>query len=132
MFCELKKIRKEMGLSINDVSQKLKIQKRYLEAIENGDYIHLPCRVYAVGFIKNYANFLKIDPTEIIAKFDDEIINGKHKQIPLFNENGENLKYSTENIQKFTKAAGEYFRNKSEAMLLILILVILIGILLII
>ena len=125
MIYDFKKIRKEMGLSIIDVSNKLKIQKRYLEAIEDGKYTQLPCRVYAVGFIRNYANFLKIDPTEMISEFDDEIINGKRTQIPLFNENCENLKHSAGDIRKLAETASQYFNDKFEAILLVLILTIL-------
>ena len=47
----LKKAREKRGLSIEQVSQALKIRKLFIESIEVGDFNRLPGMVYTTGFI---------------------------------------------------------------------------------
>ena len=53
--------RERQNLSIKDIEKGTSIRALYIEAIEKGDYKTLPGAVYTKGFIRNYANFLKID-----------------------------------------------------------------------
>ena len=39
-----------------------RIRARYLNALEEGDYADLPSQVYTQGFVRNYANYLGLDP----------------------------------------------------------------------
>ena len=57
----LEQKRKEKGLSLEEVEQATKIRKRYLHGLERDDYAVLPAGVYALGFLKTYANFLGLD-----------------------------------------------------------------------
>src|SRR3989344_1660862 len=57
----LKKIRSESRISLNDVSKNTKIQVKYLEYLENGEYNMLPPDVYARGLIRSYASYLGIN-----------------------------------------------------------------------
>ena len=58
----IKKAREKAGFSVEDVSERIKILSRYLEAIENNDVKSLPSRVYTLGFVKCYAEFLHLEP----------------------------------------------------------------------
>jgi transcriptional regulator with XRE-family HTH domain len=69
---ELKKIRKNKGLSLRHVADALRISESYLRAIEEKDYSKLPESVYAVGFIKNYASFLGISCEAAITQFKEK------------------------------------------------------------
>lgn len=57
----LKKARIEKGYTLDDLQQTTKIQKRYLEAIEQGNTEILPGRFYARAFVKQYADIVGLD-----------------------------------------------------------------------
>lgn len=64
----LKKKRIELGLSLEVVEEQTKIRKRYLEAIETGDWSVLPGDVYARGFVRAYAEAVGLDGRELLAQ----------------------------------------------------------------
>ncbi len=55
-----------MQLSVRDVSNRLKIRKKYIQAIESGDFQGLPGRIYIGGYIKTYAKFLNLDGDKML------------------------------------------------------------------
>lgn len=57
--------RERQGLSISRVSEILRINARYLEAIERDDPDSLPGGFFYRSFVRQYARFLKIDDEEI-------------------------------------------------------------------
>lgn len=57
---QLKQKRQEMGLSIEQVSHALHIRPRYLVALESDDWGDIPSEVQAKGFLRLYADYLKI------------------------------------------------------------------------
>lgn len=67
----LREAREEQGLSLDDIQEITKIQKRYLVAIEHDDFHALPGRFYARAFIKEYAQAVGLDPAIILADFDE-------------------------------------------------------------
>lgn len=69
MCSQFKIAREAKKAALEDVAEELKIQTYYLEAIENFDFHLLPESVYAIGFIKSYANFLGIDYTQAVSRF---------------------------------------------------------------
>lgn len=69
----LRKTREEKGLSLYDIQESTKIQRRYLEAIENGNLDALPGQFYARAFIRRYAEVLGINTEEILNQFSNEI-----------------------------------------------------------
>lgn len=78
----LREERERQGLSVIDVSERIKISRACLTAIEEGDESQLPHPVYAKGFVKNYAGLLGLDPVElgerlsrVYAVSDDHAIN---------------------------------------------------------
>ena len=53
--------RTEMNLSLKEVENSTSIRSNYLEAIEEGHISDYISGVYALGFIKQYAQFLGLD-----------------------------------------------------------------------
>ncbi len=69
----LKEARIAKGLSLDSLQETTKIQKRYLVAIEEGNFNILPGKFYARAFIKEYANAVGIDPNELLEEHKEEI-----------------------------------------------------------
>lgn len=69
----LKETREELDMSLDTLQEKTKIQKRYLMAIENGDFHVLPGSFYARAFIKEYAIAVGLDPNELLDQYQGEI-----------------------------------------------------------
>ena len=68
----LREARENTGRSVADVAQILRIRRVYLEAIEDGRFDELPGAAYAVGFIRSYATFLRLDVPTIVTRFKEE------------------------------------------------------------
>ena len=65
----LKNRRREMNLSLQDVEAATAIKRLFLEAIEEGNLENLGTKaVYALGFMRAYAEFLGIDPKDVAFK----------------------------------------------------------------
>ncbi|MDR0270009.1 RodZ domain-containing protein [Paenibacillus sp.] len=71
---QLKEARLKKGMSLDDVQEMTKIRKRYLEAIEAGDYKVLPGNFYVRAFIKTYAETVGLDP--------DLLLEGHKQEAP--------------------------------------------------
>ncbi|MCF8038203.1 MAG: DUF4115 domain-containing protein [Desulfohalobiaceae bacterium] len=69
---KLKTERERQGLTVSDIHDQLKIGPSSVEAIEAGDVDSLPHIVYYKGFVKNYANFLGLDPAEYLKPFEQD------------------------------------------------------------
>ncbi|NOV03098.1 helix-turn-helix domain-containing protein [Paenibacillus planticolens] len=66
----LRKTRLEKKISLDDLQEVTKIRKRYLEAIEEGNYKVLPGSFYVRAFIKSYAEAVGLDPTEVLNMYE--------------------------------------------------------------
>ena len=65
--------RERQNLSIKDIEKATSIRALYIDAIEKGEYKTLPGEVYAKGFVRNYANYLKLNANEIVNAFNEEM-----------------------------------------------------------
>jgi cytoskeletal protein RodZ len=78
----LQEARKEKGLSIEDVAEITKIQKRYLIGLEEGNYDIIPGKFYVRAFIKQYAEAVGLDPDQIFEEYQNEIPSAIHDELP--------------------------------------------------
>lgn len=65
-FAEL---RTKFGLSLQDISDRLHIRPRYLNAIEIGKLDELPGAAYARGYVHSYAAFLGLDANQVVGLY---------------------------------------------------------------
>jgi cytoskeletal protein RodZ len=63
---ELKRERELRQISLREVSESTKISFRYLEALEQNDFRHLPGGVFNKGFVRAYAEHIGIDPEAMV------------------------------------------------------------------
>lgn len=68
----LRSAREKMKLSLDDVSSAINVRVAQLQAIEDDRIDQLPGMTYAVGFVRSYAQFVKLDAQEIVATFKEE------------------------------------------------------------
>ncbi|MEK7397249.1 MAG: helix-turn-helix domain-containing protein [Candidatus Poribacteria bacterium] len=71
---QLKQIREDKNISLEEVANATKISKRYLQAIEEGNYSLIPGQTYVIGIIRNYARYLGLDPKPIIEQYSKLIL----------------------------------------------------------
>jgi len=67
----LQSIRKNRGVTIEDVADQLHLVPSSIRAIEHDDYSGFQAEVYIKGYLKAYAKFLSIDPDDIAKRYDD-------------------------------------------------------------
>lgn len=68
----LKTEREKKGLSLHEIGMSLKINPKILKAIEDGNPNDLPAKTFLRGFIKSYAQYLRLDVKEILDMFQAE------------------------------------------------------------
>jgi len=117
---KLKEARLSSGLSLDSLQETTKIQKRYLIAIEEGNLHILPGKFYARAFIKEYANAVGLDPSELVEEYKEEI--------PSTDE--ENVQYSR--LQRTRKEShADKGAGISSLIPTIIVVLLIIGILLV-
>ena len=66
---ELRSAREKSGVTLQQIAQKSRIDLKYIEAIDRGEFDFLP-ELYVKAFIKQYAKIIDLDEDEIIAKYE--------------------------------------------------------------
>lgn len=69
----LKEARLSKGYSLDDLQEITKIQKRYLSAIEEGNYSIMPGTFYVRAFIKQYAEAVDLSADELLETYKSEV-----------------------------------------------------------
>ena len=65
----LQKARDDRKVTLAAAEAATRIRVKYLAALESGDYDLLPGDVTTRGFLRNYAQYLGLDPSELIQRF---------------------------------------------------------------
>ncbi|WP_461200924.1 RodZ domain-containing protein [Anoxybacillus sp. TBDG-1] len=78
----LKEAREQRNMSLDDLQEITKIQKRYLIAIEQGNYVIMPGKFYVRAFIRQYAEAVGLNPDELFEQYANEIPNAQQEELP--------------------------------------------------
>lgn len=70
---DLRAARLARGESTADVAHQLRLREGYIEAIESGNFEVLPGVTYAIGFLRSYARYLRLDADDLIQRFKEEV-----------------------------------------------------------
>lgn len=65
----LSRERKRLGLTLKDVEKKTRIREKFLFALEENNWNAFSSKIYIVGLIKNYSDFLNLDDDKMTAYF---------------------------------------------------------------
>ncbi|WP_426957180.1 helix-turn-helix domain-containing protein [Muricoccus radiodurans] len=68
---ELRDARLAVGVTLDEVADRLRINRRYLAALEEGRTKDLPGPAYALGFVRTYARALGLDSDELARRYRD-------------------------------------------------------------
>jgi cytoskeletal protein RodZ len=63
---KLKTAREGKGYTFDQVSRETNIAGRYIEALEGEDFSIFPGEPYLLGFLRNYSEYLGLDPQELL------------------------------------------------------------------
>lgn len=68
----LRDARLQRGLTIDQAAHDTRISARFLEALESESFDDLPAPVYVRGFLRSYANYLRVDPEPLLGALASE------------------------------------------------------------
>lgn len=69
----LRDARMNKGYTLNTLQQMTKIQKKYLQAIEEGNYEEVPGNFYVRAFVKQYADMVGLNGDDLLEEFNSEL-----------------------------------------------------------
>jgi len=69
---KLSEARRQRGWSIEEVAERIRVRKEFLEALEEMNVKLLPGKAYALAFLRSYARELGMDEKAILDQFQDE------------------------------------------------------------
>jgi transcriptional regulator with XRE-family HTH domain len=105
-YTELKALRKQQGINLEEIHNRTKINLSYLEAIEEGRFDLLP-HTYIRLFIRAYATEIGANPNEIVNKLENFLENRTSAPKP---KKDEHLK-EVEKTQSSDKDKAPIFHN---------------------
>ncbi len=68
----LRQQRERKGITLEQAAEDTRIREKFISALESGDHQALPGAVYTKGFLRNYADYLDLDSTELVALYTAE------------------------------------------------------------
>ena len=66
----LREAREAKGLTLAEIEESTRINRKFLDALENGEYERLPTAVHIRGYLRNYARFLDLDPSPLLERYE--------------------------------------------------------------
>jgi len=105
----LKKKRLDLNISLGQSAEETMIASRYLESMENSDFSPFPGNVYARGFLRRYAEYLKLEEVEIQkllsqykAEQEDESFSQTEKKIDVKTTVLRNVRANKKNLYLYS------------------------------
>lgn len=99
---------------LSTIAKQLCIAEEFLQALEDGDYKKIPEIVYVLGFARNYAMELGLNPDEIVNKIKTELGIEPECEVTITNEDLEERNRTAEykaKLQEWLRVAIEYVRK---------------------
>ena len=78
----LESIRRNRGVSLEQIAESTKLSVRFLEAIEHGDFRKLPGGIYNTNYIRQYARAIDYDEAALLAFYRRQTSPGADSAAP--------------------------------------------------
>lgn len=83
---QLRLKRQDLGLKLEKVAKETRINIKYLNALEKGRFDLLPSGLYGKNYLREYANYLRLDAESLLDLYGNEAIGAvKVREGELFN-----------------------------------------------
>lgn len=99
------KARQAQNVELSQVAEHLNISTPHLEAIESDNQNGLPPKVYAIGFVRAYADLLGLDSEKMAYLFKSQFYKAQNLSTP---EHHKNAHQKASLIQKIIDRFGDY------------------------
>ncbi|MCX5977180.1 MAG: helix-turn-helix domain-containing protein [Coprothermobacterota bacterium] len=113
----LKELRLSRGIILEEVEQVTRISLRYLQAIEENNFLVMPGLVYARAYVRKYGEFLGLDPEPLVEAFN-------RQAIPLYQIEKSPERIPTPSVEAFTRRSNPWTRA---LVIIAIILVLVVG-----
>lgn len=123
----LREAREQIGVSIEEASEDLKIRPSQLQEIENGDFKSFKDVFYLKNFIKEYSKYLGLDHVAIMDEFNEFLFDYTSK-IPM-DKIEEAIKTAEKDKKDEIKSPYTNTSKSKKAPMLLIIIFVIIGIL---
>ena len=74
---DLKRLRMEMGISLEQIAKWTKIRPGMLQSIEEDRFYDLPSRLHLKSFLKAYVQYFHLNPESIVSRYMKRVDGGK-------------------------------------------------------
>ena len=119
---KLQEARKAKGYTLDDLQQMTLIQKRYLIAIEEGNFDVMPGKFYARAFIKQYADTVGLNGDQLLEQYTDAVPQTHDEEyVEKVNTN------QTRSENHVTNELVEKIKNMLPTILIVLLVFAIIG-----
>ncbi|MGC9363405.1 MAG: helix-turn-helix domain-containing protein [Fidelibacterota bacterium] len=123
---ELKKLRESKGISLDQISSRIKINRTILEAFEQGDFSKLP-ETYIRLFLKSYAAELGVDPGTVLKEY--AALTGKTTRKTDSEKEKERKESNFLNNQEASPVNGNKKRNIAVITIILVLFIFVISVL---
>ncbi|MEI6308199.1 MAG: helix-turn-helix domain-containing protein [bacterium] len=113
----LKELRLSRGIILEEVEQVTHISLRYLQAIEENNFLVMPGLVYARAYVRKYGEFLGLDPEPLVEAFS-------RQAIPLYQVEKSPERIPTPPVDAFTRRRNPWTRV---LVIIAIVLVLVVG-----
>ncbi len=107
----LKAAREEKGFSDDQVVHDTNISREYIHALEEDDFDFFPAEAYLIGFLRNYSEYLGLDPSKMVGIYQNykiseepvpmDLLLGKKKAAPEKKEPGDEFDVSRKSLPRW-------------------------------
>ncbi|MEI7884680.1 MAG: RodZ domain-containing protein [Clostridia bacterium] len=118
----LKEQRRDKGITLEQVELDTKIRHRYIQALEEDYIADLPDLFFVLGFVRNYARYLGLDPESTVELYKMEHAIQNRKVDPVSEIVPKHMLRQRKRIKKVTK-----FKGFNTILVLIVFMVIIFG-----